>query len=457
MYITDKNAKRFLYESFKLNATFYTPCSLFYSTLLAKVIVFQYTKCQSAILFSSQRQKKIDYETATVKLKNKKNIEELESQSESHVMAFLWLLDRNDFRWFLWCEFICDFLFSIFSRLRFDLYPFLLLRSPLYFRTRFSLIHMDLPHYAFPMHLIKIRQNEKCDMSIYFLVSNIGYCSVAVCVCDALRSVPCYKSYVMLGCKKNRQSVRSMFNVQCSYAVWVCVCYAKHMPYILVFYLISIPQWIGWYIRSIYEIKTSTLFQRLFVCVCGCECGFVVTKHIAVILAFPRSGIFRLFPFGFCCCCCCCCWSCFMFWSQALMGLIFIQLFTVPNVVVHFVSNRIDFLFILFFCIFLHFLTCFTIEIMICEKYISELSNCIRWTKHFRIHISLLSIFRISQNAYTSREMNPANSLHVGGSNTKDLIRRNSYIEAIAWLHTSVSFEIDNKSQVEGWNSNHFN
>lgn len=29
-------------------------------------------------------------------------------------------------------------------------------------------------------------------------------------------------------------------------------------------------------------------------------CGFVVTKHIAVISAFPRSGIFCLVHFGFC-------------------------------------------------------------------------------------------------------------------------------------------------------------
>lgn len=56
MYISDKIAKRFLRESFELNAMRHV--RFFRSTLLAKVIVFQYTKCQSAILFRSQNDKK---------------------------------------------------------------------------------------------------------------------------------------------------------------------------------------------------------------------------------------------------------------------------------------------------------------------------------------------------------------------------------------------------------------
>lgn len=306
-------------------------------------------------------------------------------------MAFLWLLYQNDFRRLLWCKFICGSLFSIHfsSAFLFVSHPFPLFTISTLFSHFLAHSHgICTAHYAFPIHLIKIRQNEKCDMSIYFLVSNIGYCSVAVCMClmccAVLCSVPCYKSYVMLGCKKATKRML-MLNVQCSMAVWVCVCYAKHMPYILVFYLISIPQWIGcWYIRSIYEIKTSTLFQRLFVCVC--ECGFVVTKHIAVISAFPRSGIFCLVHFGFC-------YSFFMFWSQALMGLIFLQLFTVRSgSTICFQSHWFSIYY------FLHLLTCFAMETMACEKYMDWL-DCIRWTKHFRNHISLWSIFRISQNA----------------------------------------------------------
>lgn len=44
---------------------------------------------------------------------------------------------------------------------------------------------------------------------------------------------------------------------------------------------------------------------------------------------------------------------------------------------------------------------------------------------------------------HSSREMKPANSVHVI-----------SNIEVNAGLRTSVSFEIDNKSQVERWYSN---
>lgn len=139
--IFHKIAKRFLsvnlsnWISFLCVFLTYFAVCFFFSTLLAKVFVFRYTKCQSAI-FEKQRKKSI------TKLRQSENIWTNRIQSESHVMAFLLLLKPNDFRWFLWCEFICGiFVFHVlFSFLSFCSIPISILFPPS-LALPFTLIH----------------------------------------------------------------------------------------------------------------------------------------------------------------------------------------------------------------------------------------------------------------------------------------------------------------------------
>lgn len=93
----------------------------------------------------------------------------------------------------------------------------------------------------------------------YLLLGNIGYCSGAMLqiIRDALAN---------------------------------SVCAMCRMPYIfgILFNFDSAVNW--WCIRSIYEIKTSTLFQTL--------CGFVVTKPIAVIPGISPKWYFLFLFFA---------------------------------------------------------------------------------------------------------------------------------------------------------------
>lgn len=133
----------------------------------------------------------------------------------------------------------------------------------------FSLIHMYLPHYAFPIHLIKIRQNEKCDMSIYFSVSNIGYCSVAVClcVCDVLS----YMLQIICDAwvqKRDKAYVHA--DAQCSMLVrcmgmcLLCEAYAIHFGI-----LFNFNSTVNWLLVYSFDLRDQNVdFVSKIVCVC---------------------------------------------------------------------------------------------------------------------------------------------------------------------------------------------
>lgn len=102
------------------------------------------------------------------------------------------------------------FVVFLFFMFYFRSYPFALFRSRFYFLlllhclpSSYTHTHMYMLHYAFPIHLIKIRQNEKCDKSIYFVV----ILDIALLRFDALRCSRCYKSYVMPGQNAKKASI----------------------------------------------------------------------------------------------------------------------------------------------------------------------------------------------------------------------------------------------------------